>query len=1150
MKPYRFLWLALSVVFGLLPFGLGHWLQKVEAQPPMWPQGQTAQAPQGSFWVPLNGPLGGWVAALTVQTATGQVFVSLPAYDTGSALVAGSRSFRSSNGGLSWTPIFSTGFESRFMVAFAPSGTMLFAGTANDGIFRSLNGGDTWSTLTNYTPTAGLSALGVNPATTQVYATTRGQGVWRSLNGGQNWAAVNTGLSTLTTTALAFTPNGNLYLGTQSGVFTSTTGASWAAQNAGLTDLAVTSLALNPTGTVLAATQNAGVFRLDAGASAWVSASGGLPDLTTAHVFYDAASNAWFVVTTAGTLFRSLDAGNSWAQVTGGLSLSQGSVRPLRLASGPGGSLFLGSGAGVYFSNDGGQAWAPRNTGINATTIRRLVVQPNGTILAASTTNGVYTSTDGGQSWGMAGPLGNQAFSLDRAPGGEVYVGYYINDPNTLETHIYRTADNGATWLAANPNPSLPVNVVSGFGFANGRVYAGSAWGSGVLSSTDGTVWASAGMTRPTVGLSSLPNGTVYASTEGFGTFRLAPTQTVWVNVGMTNVQAYRFISDSLGNLYAPTTGQGSGLKGVFRSTNNGFSWTAVFTTYPAYDMALGPDGTTLYVATDTGVWVSTDQGAGWSSLNNSGMPTLTVFGLYVGADSYLYAGTNGFGVYRSANPLGGGNTPPTIISALAATATHYLPFSYTINVVGSPPMSFAAALPPGFGLAGNVISGTPFTTATLPIVITVTNQYGQDVQTLTVTVRPLSPTLTVAALIRGAVGQPFTYPIYVTGTAPFTFTASPLPAGLALYQYPTYAVIAGTPTTTGTTNVTVRAYNAGGQDVRGVAMSITTVPLTPLIDLAQGFYLGQFAGGLYSGTNTMPAAHAAEGLARARLIVPRDVSGTITSTGRYVLLSIGMSNATQEFCHQNPNVATVNCNPWTFAGQANADGAVNHTTLALANGARGGMEATQWLYPTMTEYSRIQSMVLAPQGLSEAQVQVVWVKLSNALSPTTPRLPDPQADAYVFEARLGQIMRALKVRYPNLQMVLISSRIYGGFGYAESQSYEVGYAIQFLMQAQMRQMATGQIDPIAGDLNYTTVAPWVAWSSYLWADGLHPNSEGLLWDPLDFEGDWVHPSQLGETKVGSKLLEFFKTAPYTACWFLAGEVCGVERRYLPWVRK
>src|SRR5881394_3850626 len=79
-------------------------------------------------------------------------------------------------------------------------------------------------------------------------------------------------------------------------------------------------------------------------------------------------------------------------------------------------------------------------------------------------------------------------------------------------------------------------------------------------------------------------------------------------------------------------------------------------------------------------------------------------------------------------------------------------------------------------------------------------------------------------------------------------------------------------------------------------SLTATTFGQTPINDLGTGTYLGQYQGGLYpNGNNTVPAAHDAAGLQRAAAIVPRDLDGNPTSGGKYVLLSIGMSNTTQE---------------------------------------------------------------------------------------------------------------------------------------------------------------------------------------------------------------------------------------------------------------
>jgi photosystem II stability/assembly factor-like uncharacterized protein len=152
----------------------------------------------------------------------------------------------------------------------------VFAG-APGGIFHS-TGGQAWRAVVIASPAPTVSALAISPNYSRdetVFAGTMEDGVFVSLNGGERWVAWNFGLLDLNVMCLSISPDyakdETLFAGTESGIFRSTNGGrAWREIELPFGYDAVLSVALSPRyaqdHTVYAGTENQGL---------WVSADEG-----------------------------------------------------------------------------------------------------------------------------------------------------------------------------------------------------------------------------------------------------------------------------------------------------------------------------------------------------------------------------------------------------------------------------------------------------------------------------------------------------------------------------------------------------------------------------------------------------------------------------------------------------------------------------------------------------------------------------------------------------------------------------------------------------------------------------------------------------------------------------------------------------------
>jgi hypothetical protein len=291
-----------------------------------------------------------------------------------------------------------------------------------------------------------------------------------------------------------------------------------------------------------------------------------------------------------------------------------------------------------------------------------------------------------------------------------------------------------------------------------------------------------------------------------------------------------------------------------------------------------------------------------------------------------------------------------------------------------------------------------------------------------------------------------------------------------------------------------------------------TSVGLRPLTDLGAATYQGQ-PGGLYgAGSNSRPPGHDAAGRALARAIGPRDAAGRPSADGRYVFISIGMSNTTQEFSAFEP------------LGDADP---LKDPRLVIVDGAQGGVTAADWAAEGCPCWATLDQR-LRSAGVAPGQVAVAWVKLAD-------RQPSTGWPAYAqrLTEETIRVLQIARARYPNLQLAYLSSRIYAGYATTtlnpEPYAYESGFSVKWVVEEQIAGSPALTYDAAQGPPR----APWVAWGPYLWADGLTPRGDGLTWACTDLQGDGTHPSGAGRQKVAQLLLQFVREDTTAREWFL-----------------
>jgi len=609
----------------------------------------------------------------------------------------------------------------------------MWAATFGAGVYRSLDGGVTWTGYRDSLTNTYVRCLAVNRAHPDSVFCGTNDGVFVSTDGGVTWKLSLATIWSVRSIAIHPFRRSILYASTYgSGIYKSYNGgASWGAINLGLVNTKVRDVAIHPANpeTLFAATGTGGGIHFSFnGGLQWsqvadTTASGGGVE----QIQFDPLDpNRIYAATVDRGVIRSTDGGVTWARINRGLTSFR--CRSLAVVDTV---RYVGTdSAGVYFTTFSDTLWHQVNTGLTDGDVEGLLAIPSSpsTAWAGTDWGGIFRTDNRGASWAQldGGLLRTFGFSLAvRSSSHEVYAGTGFGDrfwrsrnqgadwthavslfshgsehgvvPDPVDPQtvyltaygqgVYRSDDDGLSWF--NPDSSNQtlrnpfVRPLVAWPGESGHLFVGT--GGGVYETVDrGLTWSpdTIGM-PPSFSVRSLAlvpgsPATLYAGSDSFGVYRSTDGGLTWVpkNSGLKGL----FVHDVLVDISQPMTVYAATDSGICKSTNRGDTWALARAGLPpgeARSLAQDPihPGAIFCGVWGGGVFKSLDGAQHWVAVfNQAGLPSLNVRSLAVdGSLLTLYAGTDA-GVSSVSNysltPTGVGESVPAPVASLVVRPT------------------------------------------------------------------------------------------------------------------------------------------------------------------------------------------------------------------------------------------------------------------------------------------------------------------------------------------------------------------------------------------------------------------------------------------------------------------------------------------------
>ena len=545
---------------------------------------------------------------------------------------------KSTDGGTTWTQIpgnFVGGWGGGARIggiAVDPSNSRIVLAAVgccaptNSGIYRSTDGGMTWSSVLNL----GNDARDVMFDSTNgnvAYAAIDAHGIAKSTDGGLTWNPVNgSGTNAL--------PSANV-----ARVEMAMARSNTAVLYAGIVD--------NRYGSLL------GFYKTTDGGQNWSQLTG-TPNYCDGQCWYDNVigvdpldANVVYVGGAySSPMMRSLDGGNTWMNVTTTSSLHPDSHA---LAFAPDASILYEGGDGGVASTTNIMASTVTWTKLNSTLA--ITQFYSGLSIHPTNVNIGFGGTQDNSTNHYTGSLGWQTVSC--GDGGQTSIDFV--NPNNVYVNcigmsLEKSTDGGNNFVGAlngintsdrvqwvPPLTMDPLNSQRLY-FGTSRVYQTNN-GAGTWTAISGDLTVNS---LTTIAVAPSDPNTVYA---GSGDSHLnvttsagSGTGAVWTDrsAGLPGRFISRIAVDAQSPAIAYVAFSGFNAAGgqpghVFKTTNAGANWSDIsgdLPDTPVNDIVADPDmPNTLYIGTDVGVFFTSNGGANWSTLG-SGFPRVAVFGL------------------------------------------------------------------------------------------------------------------------------------------------------------------------------------------------------------------------------------------------------------------------------------------------------------------------------------------------------------------------------------------------------------------------------------------------------------------------------------------------------------------------------------------